>query len=98
MKPVMLILLLALTGCSWIESDAGKAHYSYTVTEADGTRHEVVIKNAKNIGLVSAKASRSGDGSLVVELIEQGVDASGPLSSVIEQNSRLIEALTSAVP
>lgn len=94
----IILLTLLLTGCSWIESEAGKAHYSYTVTQPDGTRHEIVLKNAKDIGLVSATATRLEDGTIEIELIEQGVDATTPMAKMVEQNGKLIEMLTNALP
>jgi hypothetical protein len=94
MKYLLIIGLLILGGCSWIESDAGKAHYSYTITMPDGSIHQVDLENAKDIGLVSATMSY---GDMNVELLEQGVSASGPMQVMAESNAKMIEAVLDTV-
>lgn len=92
------VLALLLTGCSWIESDAGKARYTYRVTTPDGTVHEIDLFNAKDIGLVSARATRLDDGTIEVELVEQGVSAAGPMATMAEANARLVDAVLGVAP
>lgn len=91
---VLAVFLLTITGCSFIESDAGKARYRYTVTSPDGTKHEIDLENAKNIGLVSATVKY---GDVEVELLEQGVDSSGPMATMAEANGKLADALIQKV-
>ena len=96
MKALLLVFsLLALAGCSWIESDAGKADYEYTITTPDGTVHEVRLRNNKDVGLVSASMKY---GDMEVELIEQGVSASGPMAVMAEANAKMVEKILGAVP
>lgn len=96
MKTVILLFLFGLIGgCSMIESDAGSADYSYTVTMADGSVHNVRLKNKKNIGLVSARMKY---GDMEVELLEQGVDASGPMSVMAESNGKALDAIIGMIP
>ena len=90
---MVMTILINASGCSWIESDAGKARYTYTVTLADGTEHMIDLKNAKDIGLISAKVTRLDDGTVEVELIEQGVNASSPMAVMAEQNAKMLEAV-----
>ena len=91
----LVTLITLATGCSIIESDAGKARYIYTVTTPDGTVHKIDLQNAKNIGLVSATV-RYGD--IEVELLEQGVDSSGPIKAMVEQNTLLMNSLLAVTP
>jgi hypothetical protein len=91
---VILILSSLLFGCSWIESDAGKAHYRYAITMPDGTRHEVDLQNAKDIGLVSATLKY---GEMEVELIEEGVNASSAMGAMAEQNGKLVDLLVNTI-
>lgn len=91
----ILLSVLLLGGCSFIESDAGKAHYRYKITMTDGTVHEIDLQNAKDIGLISATLTY---GDMNVELIEEGVNASSPMSVMAEQNGRLIEKLIDMTP
>ncbi len=93
MKLILIVALLSVAGCSWIESDAGKAHYEYTITMPDGTVHNVSLQNAKDVGLVSA-SMRYGD--VEVELLEQGVSASGPMQVMAEANAKLVKTILSA--
>jgi len=87
-----------LSSCSFIESDAGKSHYQYQVTTADGTKHEIDIRNAKDIGLISAKVTRLDDGSIEVELIEEGVNASSAMGIMAEQNSIMMGKMLDMIP
>lgn len=93
MKFLLLLLLSILSGCSFIESEAGKANYSYTRTDPDGTKHEIVLKNAKNIGELLANVESNG---LSVTLEEKGVDAVGPMQAIAEQQkitNQIIQSL-----
>lgn len=95
MRILVATLVLFLGGCALVESDAGKADYEYTVTTPDGTVHNIRLRNAKNIGLVSATVKY---GDVEVELLEQGVDASGPMQIMAESNAALVQAVLSATP
>lgn len=92
---LFLLIILSSGGCAWTESDAGKARYTYKVTEPDGTVHEIDLQNAKNVGLVSATVKY---GDVEIELLEQGVDSSGPMGAMIEQNTMLMERALSLIP
>ena len=96
MKTILFLFLLSLLGgCSWIESDAGKAHYQYTITMPDGTVHAVSLQNAKDVGLVSATLTY---GDMQVELLEQGVSASSPMKVMADANAKLIDSLITTLP
>lgn len=94
MRLLLLSMLMLLPACALIESDAGKARYQYTVTTPDGTVHEIDLQNAKNIGLISATVKY---GDVTVELIEEGVDSSGPMSLMVQQNGRLLDRVLDVV-
>lgn len=84
-----------LTGCSWIESDAGKARYTYRVITAEGTIHEIELFNAKDVGEVAATVVYGG---IEVTLYEKGVSATGPMATMAEANARAIDALIGVAP
>ena len=95
MKILIIVLITVLSGCSWIESFAGKSRYTYTRIDPDGTKHIIDLKNAKDIGLVSATLIY---GEVRVELIEEGVSASGPMTVMAENNRLLLDAVLNKVP
>ena len=95
MRMIIVLWLLSLGGCSWIESDAGKADYSYTITMPDGTVHHVRLKNAKDVGLVSASMKYK---DVEVELLEQGVSSSGPMAVMAEANAKMVDVILGSVP
>ena len=78
-----------------IESDAGKAHYTYTLTTPDGAVHAVSLQNAKDVGLVSATMTY---GDMSVELLEQGVSASAPMQIMAESNAKALDAVIGLIP
>lgn len=99
-RVALLSLLLAVTGCSFIESDAGKAHYSMTPVIVDGqvVCCAVDIRNAKDIGRVKASVTKLPDGSLEVTLEEEGVQASGPMGAMIQQQAATTDLIRSLIP
>ena len=62
-------LVVFLAGGYFPESDAGKADYSYELTALDWSVHRVRLKNAKDVGLVSATLQY---GDIKVELLGRG--------------------------
>jgi len=97
---IALIILLSTaialaSGCALFEGNAGSSHYVYERTDPDGTVHRVDLENRKNIGLVSANLEYKG---VKLELLEQGVDASGPMQTMAESNKALVDALLTKVP
>lgn len=89
------VLLIFLTSCALIESDAGKARYTYTYEAPDGTKHTIELKNAKDIGEVVAEVEYKG---ARVTLYEKGVNASTPMTMMAETNSKLAEKLMDMIP
>lgn len=101
MKALLLIALAVLASCAWIESDAGKARYRVEPFETRSGQVvccAVDILNAKNIGALKAVVKKGADGSYSVDLEEESVDAAGPLGTVVEQNSRLLDAVLKVSP
>jgi len=99
MKWTACVLTLFLSACSTF--DGGRAHYTMSpiITESG----EVIccavdIKNTKNIGRVKARGLRMPDGTYELILEEDGVDASSPMSVMLEQQKAQTELLQSIVP
>lgn len=96
MKYLMIgVIIILASGCAMIESDAGKAHYIYEVTTADGTKHRVDLKNAKDVGTVMATVKY---GDIEVELLEEGVNASSAMGVMATQNQMMFKSLMDLIP
>jgi len=89
---IRLLFILFLTGCS----TAGTSHYYYEHEHPDGSIDRIDLKNGKDVGLIHATITLPN--GMMVELLEQGVDASGPMGVMAEQNTKLVDRVLDMVP
>lgn len=98
MKKLLLVsMAVALTGCGLT---AGKSDYTVQPIVLDDGRViccAVDVHNSKDYENFKATIEKTADGSIKVILDEQGVNASTPAAVSAQNNSKLIDALTSAV-
>lgn len=92
---IFFLIGVAMSGCSAIEGDAGKAHYIVEPVIEDGVIVccKVDILNAKDIGKVRAYANKKEDGTYEIILEEEGVNSSAPMQVMAEQNKQMMDTL-----
>lgn len=98
-KLIVLFFAAVLTGCALMEGSAGKAHYTMEPVVKDGVVVccKVDILNAKDIGKVTASATKLDDGTYEILLSEEGVNSSAPMEVMVKQNALMMEMLMKAL-
>ena len=100
MKKSLLIscAVLALSGC--LSNGAGETAYTVEPipTNEGLVCCKVDVKNTKNYDKFKFKLVKQADGSMTVELTEDGVNASDPAAVQAENNSKLLDAVTKLIP
>lgn len=100
MKKSLLIscAILALSGCTL--TGAGETAYTVEPISTPGglVCCKVDVKNTKNYDKFKFKLVKNTDGSMTIELNEDGVNASDPAAVQAESNSKLLDAVTKLIP
>ena len=99
---ILAITLLAITlsGCSLL-STAGNSDYTVEpfITESGATICcKATIHNSKNYDNFKFSLTTNPDGTITVTLDEKGVNASDPARVSAENQSKLLDALTTLLP
>lgn len=91
---------LSLTGCL-STSNSGESAYNVKPIETNTGKIiccDVTVNNTKDYDKLKLKLVIGKDGTINFELNEDGVDASTPSMIQAENNSKLLDAVTSIIP
>jgi hypothetical protein len=96
---LILVLLASLSGCGLFRSGITE----YSLKPIENSKGEMVcceatVYNSKDYDKLKFKFSKNADGSMTVNLDEDGVSASSPSQVQAENNSKLLDAVTSIIP
>ena len=100
MKLVIVPLALLLSGCQLLTT-AGRADYTVEPFITDSGKViccKAVIHNSKNYSKFKFSFKTNPDGSVDLTLDEKGVSASDPARVSAENQSKLLDALTTLLP
>ena len=95
---ITVLITLSLTGCI---ATSGTTEYSLKPMETSGgdlVCCEAHVYNTKDYEKLKFKFIKNADGSMTVTLDEDGVSASDPAAVQAENNSKLLDAVSSMIP
>lgn len=93
----MLIMATFLSGCLLT---SGQTEYTLkpVVVGGETVCCEATVYNTKDYEALQFKYTKNADGSMSVTLDEVGVSASDPAAVAAQNNSKLLDAVTSLIP